>query len=74
MPRSLLQEFGEHPATVLATVAGASFVAGAVIGSRLGRALLVALAPLGLSYAAKSGIGEDVRHWVADVLSDGSGG
>ena len=72
MPRNVMHELNEHPAAVLATVAGASFAAGAVLGSRLGRALLVALMPAGLSYAVTSGVGEDLREWLVDALSEGS--
>jgi hypothetical protein len=63
-----LHELDEHPAAVLATVAGASFVVGAVVGSRLGRALLVALAPVGLRYAMNSGLADGVREWVEDAV------
>jgi len=68
VPRTVLHELDEHPTAVLATVAGASFVAGAVVGSRLGRALLVALAPVGLRYAMSSGVADGAREWLEDVV------
>ncbi|HLK37351.1 MAG TPA: hypothetical protein VKU41_11405 [Polyangiaceae bacterium] len=61
-------ELDEHPTAVLAAVAGVSFVAGAVLGSRLGRAILVAVVPAGMSYAMRRGVGKDVREWLADAL------
>jgi hypothetical protein len=63
-----MHELDEHPAAVLATVAGAAFVVGAVVGSRLGRALVVALAPVGLRYAMNSGLADGAREWLADVV------
>jgi hypothetical protein len=69
MPRTVLREFDDHPAAVLVAIAGTSFVAGAILGSRLGRALLVALMPVGLSYAVRTGVGDELREWVASTLS-----
>ncbi len=70
MPRTVLREFGDHPAAVL--VAHRRHVVRrrlAILGSRLGRALLVALMPVGLSYAVKTGVGDELREWVTGALS-----
>lgn len=68
LPQRLVREVDEHPVGVLTGVAGGAFVAGAVVGSRLGRAVLVGLTPAFVSYAVRGPIGQRARGWLADQL------
>jgi hypothetical protein len=45
LPQRVRREVATHPGTVLASVAGVAFLGGAVLGSRLGRAILAAAIP-----------------------------
>ncbi len=60
-----------HPEALLVAVGGASFVAGAVLGSRLGRILLSAAIPLGLQHLVESEVGPRLRSYVRELLHDG---
>ena len=71
--RRLERELNERPAVVLAAVAGASFVAGAAVGSRLGRILLSALIPLGLQQLLVSGIAPRIAAYVGQMMNEGVG-
>jgi hypothetical protein len=63
-----------HPEVLLVAVGGASFLAGAVVGSRLGRILLSAAIPLGLQHLVESELGPRLRSYVRDLMSDGDSG
>jgi hypothetical protein len=63
-----------HPEALLVAVGGASFVAGALLGSRLGRILLSAAIPLGLQHLVESEVGPRIRSYVKDLLHDTDGG
>jgi hypothetical protein len=54
LPRKVKREMALRPEILLITVGGASFLAGAVLGSRLGRALLAAAIPIGLERLVSS--------------------
>lgn len=70
LPRRVQHEMGERPALVLATVSGASFLAGALLGSRLGRAVLAALVPIGIQYAIETELGPRLRAYVSGLFED----
>src|SRR5580658_1333589 len=57
LPRRLRRDMETHPEAVLATVGGASFLVGAIFGSRLGRVVLASAIPLGLQYLIESEVG-----------------
>jgi hypothetical protein len=64
------RDMDTHPEALLLAVGGASFVAGAVLGSRLGRILLSAAIPLGLQHLVESEVGPRLRSYVKELLQD----
>jgi hypothetical protein len=58
-----------RPGAVLLAVGGASFLAGAIVGSRLGRAILHAAIPVGLQYLVETELGPRLRTVLADLDS-----
>jgi len=71
--RRIERELNDRPAVVLAAVAGASFVAGAAVGSRVGRILLSALIPFGLQQLLVSGVAPRIAAYVGQIMSEGAG-
>jgi hypothetical protein len=71
LPQRLQHELDDRPAVVVAAVAGAAFVAGGIFGSRLGRAVLVALLPVGLEYLLRAAAtGEGLTARVTGLLEN----
>jgi hypothetical protein len=68
LPRRLHRDFEKHPEASLAVVGGASFLAGVILGSRLGRAVLSAAIPFGLQYLLESEHGPRLRAYAEDLL------
>jgi len=68
--RKLRRDLQERPEIVLAAVAGASFVAGAVVGSRMGRLLLSALIPFGLQHLLTTQVAPRIAGYVAHWMDD----
>jgi hypothetical protein len=66
--RKLRREMQDRPELVLAAVAGASFVAGAAVGSKVGRILLSALVPFGLQHLLTTQAVPRVAAYVAEWL------
>jgi hypothetical protein len=62
-----------HPEVLLVAVGGASFLAGAVLGSKIGRIILSAAIPLGIQHLVESELGPRLRTYVQELMSDGSG-
>jgi hypothetical protein len=62
LPRRLHSNMDVHPVAVLAAVGGASFLAGAVLGSRFGRAVLFAAIPIALERLVASELARDPAH------------
>jgi hypothetical protein len=60
----------ERPELVLATVSGASFLAGALLGSRLGRAVLAALVPIAIQHAVEAELGPRLRAYMSGLFED----
>jgi hypothetical protein len=50
LSRRIRREVAERPELALATVSGAFFLAGAFLGSRVGRAVIAMLVPVGFQY------------------------
>jgi len=71
--RRIERELNDRPAVVLAAVAGASFVAGAAVGSRVGRILLSALITFGLQQLLVSGVAPRIAAYVGQIMSEGAG-
>jgi len=71
LPKRLRRDLEQHPEAVLATVGGASFVAGAVLGSRIGRALLAAAIPMGIQHLLETELGPRLKArlegWLREV-------
>jgi hypothetical protein len=68
--RKVQRELQERPEVVLAVVAGASFVAGAAIGSRVGRLLLSALVPLGVQHVVATRLAPRIAAYVEQMIHD----
>jgi hypothetical protein len=68
LPRKVKREMALRPEVLLATVGGVSFFAGAVLGSRLGRALLAAAIPIGLERLISSEIAPKLVKYAKDML------
>lgn len=66
--RKLHRELDERPEAVLAAVAATSFVAGAALGSRLGRIVLSALTPLALQHVVTTRIAPRIAAYVAELV------
>src|ERR1700728_172859 len=67
LPKKIQREMSTRPAVVLATVGGAAFLAGAVLGSRLGRAVLSAAIPVGLQHLVETELGPRLWSYMADL-------
>jgi hypothetical protein len=57
-----------HPEALLVAVGSASFVAGAVLGSRLGRFVLSVAIPLGIQHLVASEVSPRIRTYVEELL------
>jgi hypothetical protein len=69
LPRKLRRDMEAHPEALLATVGGASFLAGAILGSRIGRAILTAVIPFGLQHLVESELGPRLWIYVEGLLN-----
>jgi hypothetical protein len=73
LPRNLQAQLKANPAAVLASVAGASFVLGALLSSKLCRLALAAAVPFGIQRLLNDGalneLGRVARELIADVDS-----
>jgi hypothetical protein len=70
LPRIVRHELRDRPVLVIASVSGVFFLAGAVLGSRLGRAVVVALIPVGLQSVLKTEIGPRLRAYVRSLVDN----
>jgi hypothetical protein len=68
--RKLRREMQERPEVVLAAVAGASFVAGAAVGSRVGRIVLSALIPFGLQHLLTTRVAPRLAGYLTEWMHD----
>jgi hypothetical protein len=68
LPKKLEARLHEHPLATTAAVAGVAFIVGAVTGSRLGRALLLAAAPAIVRRLVDGPMGDDIEAYVRKVL------
>jgi hypothetical protein len=64
LPRKLEASLHARPLVTTAAVAGVAFLVGAVTGSRLGRALLLAAAPAIVRRVVDGPVGDDVEAYV----------
>jgi hypothetical protein len=69
LPRKVRKEMAIRPEILLVTVGGVSFVAGAVLGSRLGRALLAAAIPIGLERLVSSEVLPKLLKYAKEMLT-----
>jgi hypothetical protein len=74
LPRTLKRNMETHPEAVLATVGGASFLAGVIFGSRVCRAVLSAAIPFGLQYLVESEFGPRLLSYVEGLVQDADPG
>jgi hypothetical protein len=68
LPRKLHRNMDAHPVAILAAVGGASFLAGAVLGSRFGRALLLAAIPIALERLVASELAPRLWSYVEGLI------
>jgi hypothetical protein len=68
LPRRLHRNIDAHPVAVLAAVGGASFLAGAALGSRFGRALLLAAIPIALERLVASELAPRLWRYVEALM------
>jgi hypothetical protein len=68
LPKKLEASLHEHPLTTTAAVAGVAFLVGAVTGSRLGRALLLAATPAIVRRLVDGPMGDDLEAYVRKAL------
>jgi threonine/homoserine efflux transporter RhtA len=59
-----------HPVAVLAAVSGASFLAGAVLGSRFGRAILLAAIPFALERLVASELAPRLWSYMEGLMRE----
>jgi hypothetical protein len=70
LPRKLRRAASEQPELTLALVGGAMFLAGAVLGSRLGRALLGAAIPIGVERLITGELAPRLLAYAREQLGD----
>jgi hypothetical protein len=70
LPRKVRHEMAERPQLVLAAVAGVSFLAGATLGSRLGRLVLSAAIPIALERLVAGQLGPRLTKYAEDLWSE----
>jgi hypothetical protein len=70
LPRKVRREMAERPELVLAAVAGVSFLAGATLGSRLGRAVLGAAIPIALERLVTGQLVPRLTKYAEDLWSE----
>ena len=70
LPRKLRRDMETRPEAVLAAVAGASFLAGLLLGSRLVRSFLVAAVPAGIHHLVGSELGPHLWSRMQEVLRE----
>jgi hypothetical protein len=73
LPRKLHRAVETDPAAALAVVGGASFLAGMVLGTRVGRAVLAAAIPIGLQQLVASQLAPWFRSYVDDRTRPATG-
>jgi hypothetical protein len=73
LPRKVRRDLQAHPQATLAILGGASFLAGAIFGSRLGRTLLSVAIPFGVQRLLETEVGPRLRTYVDEWLHALSG-
>ena len=73
LPQSVQTQFKAHPAATVATIAGVSFVFGALAGSRLGRIAMAAAFPLVLKRVLEGEVGEEIARYVRGLVGANGG-
>jgi hypothetical protein len=73
LPRKVRKEMSIRPEVVLVAVGGGAFLAGAILGSRLGRALLSAAIPIGLERLVTAELGPRLLSYAKEMWSDVDG-
>jgi hypothetical protein len=68
LPAQLESGLKTHPFATAAAIAGVSFVGGTFLGSRLGRALLVAVAPAIVYHLLNSKFGDNLVGSMRDAF------
>ncbi len=68
IPRKLRHEMSRRPELTLVAVSGAAFFAGAVLGSRIGRAVIAALVPVGIERLMESEVGPKLWDYVLELV------
>jgi hypothetical protein len=70
LPQKVKKEMAIRPEMLLVTVGGVSFLAGAVLGTRLGRALLAAAIPIGLERLVSSEVAPKLLKYAKEMLGN----
>jgi hypothetical protein len=73
LPRKVRQAMTTQPEVVLAAVGGAFFLAGAMLGSRLGRALLSAAIPIGVERLLTGEVGPRLMTYAKEIWREVDG-
>jgi hypothetical protein len=74
LPGKLQRAMKTHPGTVLTALGGASFLAGVVLGSRLGRAALALSIPFALEQLIESDLGPRLWRSVEELMGEDHAG
>jgi hypothetical protein len=70
LSRRIRREVAERPEIALATVSGASFLAGAFLGSRLGRAAVALLVPMGIRHFVETDLAPRAWAYLTTLLDE----
>lgn len=62
-------EMRTRPEMTLATVGGVSFIAGALFGNRLGRAVMYAVLPYAIGRVVKGQLGPKLQEYIQELIS-----
>jgi hypothetical protein len=73
LPEGVQAKLKAHPAATVATIAGASFVFGALAGSRLGRIAIAAAIPLVLKRIIEGDVGQEIAQYAKGLVNAASG-
>ncbi len=68
LPAQLENGIKAHPLTTAAIVAGVSFAGGAIFGSRVGRAIVIAATPAIVKRLLDGPLGDDITRYIRGAI------